>query len=146
MMLVMENQIMHTMTIGQIAREAGIGVETIRFYEREGLLERPARRQSGYRQFEPDAISRLRFIKQAQRLGFTLREVRELLALKLDPSAKRSQLRDRALAKVADIDQRISELKRMRKSLAPLIKACDGKGAIEGCPILNAIEAPCHDH
>lgn len=143
-MMLVENQIMHTMTIGQIAREAGIGVETIRFYEREGLLERPARQQSGYRQFEPDAIARLRFIKQAQRLGFTLREVRELLALKLDPSAKRSQLRDRALAKVADIDQRIKDLKRMKKSLAPLIKACDGKGALEGCPILNAIEAPCH--
>ena len=144
--MLVENQSMHTMTIGQIAREAGIGVETIRFYEREGLLERPARRQSGYRQFEPDAIARLRFIKQAQRLGFTLREVRELLALKLDPSSQRSQLRDRALAKVADIDQRISDLKRMKKSLAPLIKACDGKGALEGCPILNAIEAPCQHH
>lgn len=137
---------MHTMTIGQIARAAGVGVETIRFYEREGLLERPARRQSGYRQFEADAIARLRFIKQAQRLGFTLREVRELLALKLDPSAKRAQLRERALAKVADIDQRISDLKRMKKSLAPLIKACDGKGALEGCPILSAIETPCQHH
>ncbi len=137
---------MHKMTIGQVAREAGIGIETIRFYEREGLLERPARRQSGYRQFEPEAVSRLRFIKQAQRLGFTLREVRELLALKLDPTAKRSQLRERALAKVADIDQRINDLKRMKKSLAPLIKACDGKGTLEGCPILNAIEAPCSHH
>jgi len=145
-MMLVENQIMHTMTVGQVAREVGIGVETIRFYEREGLLEQPARRQSGYRQFEPDAIARLRFIKQAQRLGFTLREVRDLLALKLDPSAKRSQLRERALAKVADIDQRISDLKRMKKSLAPLLKACDGKGALEGCPILNAIEAPCHHH
>jgi MerR family transcriptional regulator, copper efflux regulator len=143
-MMLVENQIMHTMTIGQIAREAGIGVETIRFYEREGLLERPTRRQSGYRQFEPEAIAQLRFIKQAQRLGFTLREVRELLALKLNPASKRSQLRERALAKVADIDQRIRDLKRMKKSLVPLIKACDGKGALEGCPILNAIEAPCH--
>ena len=72
---------MKTMTIGQVAREAGIGIETVRFYEREGLLEKPARRESGYRQFEAEAVVRLRFIKQAQRLGFTLREIRELLAL-----------------------------------------------------------------
>jgi MerR family copper efflux transcriptional regulator len=73
---------MQTLTIGQVAREAGIGVETVRFYEREGLLEEPVRRASGYRQFNLDAVARLRFIKRAQRLGFTLREIKELLALK----------------------------------------------------------------
>jgi MerR family copper efflux transcriptional regulator len=133
---------MQTFTIGQVAREAGIGVETVRFYEREGLLEEPERRQSGYRQFQQEAIDRLRFIKQAQRLGFTLREVRDLLALKLDPGATRSEVRERAVAKVADIDKRIAELKRMKKALAPLIKACDGRGTLEGCPILAAIEEP----
>jgi MerR family copper efflux transcriptional regulator len=132
---------MHTMTIGQVARETGIGVETVRFYEREGLLELPARRPSGYRQFEPDVVARLRFIKQAQRLGFTLREIKELLALKLDSGTTRAQIRGRAVAKVADIDDRIKELRRMKKALVPLIAACDGKGKLDGCPILAAIES-----
>ena len=135
---------MQNLTIGQVAREAGIGVETIRFYEREGLLEQPARRPSGYRQFDATAVSRLRFIKQAQRLGFTLREVKELLALKLDPHATRADVRRHAEAKILDIDQRIHELQRMKRALAPLIRACDGKGTLEGCPILAAIEVPCH--
>lgn len=136
---------MQTMTIGQVAREAGIGVETVRFYEREGLLEEPVRRASGYRQFDSDAVARLRFIKQAQRLGFTLREIKELLGLKLDPASTRAQVRQRAEAKVADFDLRISELKRMKKALLPLIAACDGKGKLEGCPILAAIEPACHE-
>lgn len=140
----MEDKTMLTMTIGQVAREAGIGVETVRFYEREGLLERPARRLSGYRQFEPNAVARLRFIKQAQRLGFTLREIKELLALKLDPGATRAQVRERAVDKIADIDRRIADLRRMKKAIAPLIEACNGKGKLEGCPILAAIEKPCH--
>ncbi len=97
---------MQTLTIGQVALEAGIGVETVRFYEREGLLQKPTRLQSEYRQFDLEVIDRLRFITQAQRLGFTLREVRQLLALKLDPHAKRSDVRERAGAKVADIDKR----------------------------------------
>jgi MerR family copper efflux transcriptional regulator len=134
---------MQTYTIGQVARESGVGIETVRFYEREGLLERPARQRSGYRQFEPIAIVRLRFIKQAQRLGFTLREIKELLSLKLDPTATRAQVRQQAVAKVADIDQRINELKRMKKALVPLIEACNGKGKLAGCPILDAMERPC---
>ena len=135
---------MSSLTIGKVAKESGVGIETVRFYEREGLLEQPARKLSGYRQYDPEAIARLRFIKQAQRLGFTLREIRELLALKLDPKATRKHVKDRAVAKVADIDQRIADLKRMKKALAPLIQACDGKGTLQGCPILDAIENPCH--
>lgn len=137
---------MPSLTIGKVARNAGIGVETVRFYEREGLLSQPSRLGSGYRVYEPEAVNRLRFIKQAQRLGFTLREIKELFALKLDPAATRSQVRERAEAKIADIDQRISELKRMKKALAPLIRACDGRGTLDGCPILDAIESPCHQH
>jgi MerR family transcriptional regulator, copper efflux regulator len=131
-------------TIGQVAREAGIGVETIRFYEREGLLEQPERKASGYRQFDDEAVSRLRFIKQAQRLGFTLREIKELLALKLAPSTTRAEIRAQAVAKVDDIEKRIKELKRMKKALAPLIAACDGRGTLDGCPILAALEPSCH--
>ena len=137
---------MSSLTIGKVAKESGVGIETVRFYEREGLLEQPARKLSGYRQYDPEAIARLRFIKQAQRLGFTLREVKELLALKLDPTATRKQVKAQAVAKVADIDQRIADLKRMKKALVPLIQACDGKGTLEGCPILDAIENSCHHH
>lgn len=137
-------QDMGNMMIGQVARESGLGVETVRFYEREGLLEQPARRASGYREYTPDAVSRLRFIRHAQRLGFTLREIKELLALKLDPQATRGQVRQQAALKVADIEQRIRELKRMKKALELLVQACDGEGALEGCPILTAIETDCH--
>lgn len=133
---------MNGMTIGQVAKAAGLGIETIRYYERERLLERPARRSSGYRQFDDVAVRRLRFIKQAQRLGFTLREIRELLALRLNPSSTRSQVRERAQAKVADIELRIAELQRMKSALLPLVEACDGHGELSGCPILEAMEQP----
>jgi MerR family transcriptional regulator, copper efflux regulator len=133
---------MNGMTIGQVAKAAGLGIETIRYYERERLLERPARRSSGYRQFDEVAVKRLRFIKQAQRLGFTLREIRELLALRLNPSSTRNQIRERAQAKVADIELRIAELQRMKSALLPLIEACDGQGDISGCPILEAMDQP----
>lgn len=131
---------MAALTIGQVAKEAGIGVETVRFYEREGLLERPDRRPSGYRQFDFEAIRRLRFIKQAQRLGFTLREIRELLALRIDPQTSRAQVRQHAELKLADINQRIRDLQRIKRALKPLIHACDGRGTLAGCPILSAIE------
>lgn len=131
-------------TIGQVARQVGIGVETVRFYEREGLLEEPERKASGYRQFDESAISRLRFIKQTQRLGFTLREIKELLALKLAPGTTRAQIRAQAVAKIEDIESRIKELKRMKKALSPLIAACDGQGKLDGCPILAALEPKCH--
>lgn len=101
----------------------------MRFYKREGLLERPARRPSGYRQYEPKAIGRLRFIKRAQRLGFTLREIKELLSLKLDPHATRKQVKVRTIAKIADIDQRIDELKRIKKALVPMARTEYGSAA-----------------
>ncbi len=133
---------MPKMMVGQVARLAGIGVETVRFYEREGLLEQPARRASGYREYESDAVDRLRLIKQAQRLGFTLREIKELLALTVDPQATRGQIRKRAELKIADIELRIAELQRMREALVPLVQACNGRGPLDGCPILAAIESP----
>ncbi|MCH8048022.1 MAG: MerR family transcriptional regulator, partial [Planctomycetes bacterium] len=76
----------NSLTIGQLARRAEVGVETVRFYEREGLLEEPARRPSGYRQYDEGVVDRLRFIRRAKQLGFTLKEIRELLSLRLDPA------------------------------------------------------------
>src|SRR5207244_7019414 len=91
------------LTIGQVARRAGGGVETVRFYEREGLLERPARRGSGYREYGEDVVARLRFVRRAKELGFTLKEVAELLALRADPDTTCAEVRGQARAKLADV-------------------------------------------
>jgi MerR family copper efflux transcriptional regulator len=133
---------MKTLKIGQLARRAGIGVETVRFYEREGLLEEPARRESGYREYTEGVVARLRFIRRAKELGFTLREVKDLLALSADPDATRADVRSRAEAKVADIEARVRDLLRIKGALEALTARCHGAGPLEGCPILEALAAP----
>jgi Cu(I)-responsive transcriptional regulator len=131
---------MVTLSIGEVARQAGVGVETVRFYERQGLLEEPQRRASGYRQYDGQAVAVLRFIRRAKALGFTLKEIKGLLALWLDASATRAEVRQQARAKVADIEAKIADLQRMREALLKLIKKCHGDGTATGCPILKAIE------
>jgi Hg(II)-responsive transcriptional regulator len=130
---------MKPLTIGEVARRAGVGVETVRFYERRGLLNEPERKPSGYRQYAADAVTRLRFIRRAKDLGFSLKEIQELIALRLDPSASRADVRRRAEAKVADIDARIRDLRRMREALRKLSATCRGHGPAAGCPILEAL-------
>ena len=130
---------MKTLKIGELARRAGVGVETVRFYEREGLLEEPARRESGYRQYGEGVVARLRFIRRAKDHGFTLREIKELLALSNDPDATRGDLRARAGAKVADVEARVRDLLRIKAALVGLIDRCDGHGPLEVCPILDAL-------
>lgn len=131
---------MKPLTIGQVARGAGIGIETIRFYERQGLLEPPPRRESGYRIFGEDSIRRLSFIKRAKELGFSLKEIGELLALQLDPSRNCRDVKRRTEAKLNDVQARIDSLKRMSKTLRKLVAACDGSGSTAHCPILEALE------
>lgn len=131
---------MKPLTIGQVARHAGVGVETVRFYEREGLLEEPARKDSGYRQYEGDVVARLRFIKRAKELGFSLKEIKELLALRVDPTTTCAEVRSKAQAKVADIEEKIGTLKRMKKALVKLTRSCSGRGPVSECPILDALE------
>jgi MerR family copper efflux transcriptional regulator len=133
---------MKTLKIGQLARRAGIGVETVRFYEREGLLAQPARRESGYREYPEGVVARLQFIRRAKELGFTLREIKELLALSGDPDATRADLRARAEAKVADIEERVRDLLRIKGALEALTARCHGDGPLEGCPILEALAGP----
>lgn len=128
------------LTIGQLAKRAGVGVETIRFYEREGLLAAPGRLPSGYRQYPPEAVERVKFLRRAQRLGFTLKEAKDLLALRDDPDAGRGEVRVKATEKLADIDARIAELRTMRAELARVVEACAGDGPAAGCPIITAIE------
>jgi MerR family transcriptional regulator, copper efflux regulator len=131
---------MKPLTIGQLARRAGVGVETVRFYERQGLLDEPARRESGYRQYPEEAVRRLRFIKRAKGLGFTLKEIAELLALRHDPDGDTADVKRRAETKIADIDARIHDLQRTRAALLKLVHACPGEGPLGDCPILEALE------
>lgn len=129
------------LTIGQLAKAAGIGVETVRFYEREGLLAKPPRRRSGYRQFPPDSVRRVLFIRRAKELGFTLKEIGELLSLRVDPSTTCADVRSMARAKIVDIDARMAELDRMKAALERLARSCRGQGPSSECPILDALDA-----
>ena len=129
----------NSLMIGQLARRAEVGVETVRFYEREGLLEEPARRPSGYRQYDEGVVDRLRFIRRAKQLGFTLKEIRELLSLRIDPATTCGDVKSRAEAKLEDIAAKIRSLQRMKRALVKLTKACSGRGAASECPILESL-------
>lgn len=136
---------MKTLSIGEVARQASVGVETVRFYERQGLLAEPERRASGYRQYDEEAVAVLRFIRRAKELGFTLKEIKSLLELRLDTTATRAEVRQQAREKVTDIEAKIADLQRMRDALTKLIKKCHGDGAASGCPILETIQSAEHD-
>jgi MerR family copper efflux transcriptional regulator len=131
---------MKPLTIGQAAAQAGVGIETVRFYERKGLIEPPARTQAGYRAFDPDVVRRIRFIRRAQELGFSLAEIRELLALRVASGTTCADIRNRALDKITQIDRRLSDLERMRRALGRLAETCGGTGPVSACPILDALE------
>lgn len=132
---------MGPLTIGALARRAGVGVETVRFYERRGLVRRPARPRAGYRSYPEEAIGRIRFIRNAQALGFTLQEVKELLALRVTAGTSCAAVRSRASAKVADVRRRLADLDRIRKALEKLIAVCPGRGALGDCTILEALDS-----
>jgi MerR family copper efflux transcriptional regulator len=128
-----------SLTIGAVAKRVGVGIDTIRFYEREGLLPEPQRRASGYRSYDEGAIAQLRFIRRAKDLGFTLEEIRELLALSADRQRGVKAVKQRAQQRLAAIEQRIAELQRVRDGLAQLVASCPGHGKPENCPILRAL-------
>jgi MerR family transcriptional regulator, copper efflux regulator len=132
---------MKSLTIGRLAREVGVNLETVRYYERRGLLPRPPRSASGYRLFPAEATRRLRFIRRAQELGFSLGEIRELLSLRVAPTAKTEDVRRRAQAKITDIEAKIKSLESMKKTLHELTKACPGCGPVRDCPILESLDA-----
>ncbi|MCH9012544.1 MAG: MerR family DNA-binding protein [Proteobacteria bacterium] len=133
---------MTAMTIGRLARKARVGVETIRFYERKGLIEQPRRpRDGGYRVYPEETAHRIRFIRQAQELGFSLREVQDLLSLRADPESDSADVRERAAAKLAEVKRKITELERIRAALEDLIAACPGRGALRNCSIMETLRA-----
>lgn len=131
---------MGTLTIGRLAEQAGVGVETVRFYEREGLIAQPERPMSGYRRYPPEVVGRVRFIRHAKELGFTLKEIRDLLELRVDPRSTCEDVRQRARDKVADIEQRIAGLERMKAALVRLGRKCRGRGPTSECPILEELD------
>ncbi len=128
------------LTIGRLARTAGINLETVRYYERRGLLQKPPRSSSGYRLFPADAARRLRFIKRAQELGFALKEIQELLALRISPGTSSAEIRKRAKAKIKNIEDKIKSLESMRRSLRKLTESCSGCTPISQCPILESLD------
>jgi MerR family mercuric resistance operon transcriptional regulator len=128
------------MKIGDIAGEAGVTVQTVRYYERRGLLPEPDRRPSGYREYAPEIVDRLHFIKRTQELGFTLSEIRELLELRLDPHTPAAAVKARAEAKIADIDHKLHDLQRIKHALVHLAGRCHGgRGPASDCPLLDAL-------
>jgi MerR family transcriptional regulator, copper efflux regulator len=128
-----------TLTIGQVAEQAAVGVETVRFYERQGLIPPPPRTPSGYRQYPADTVERLRFIQRAKELGFSLRETQELLSLRVGHGTAAADVRARAAEKVESIGRKIRDLEAMRAELAALMAACTGRGGADTCPILVSL-------
>lgn len=130
---------MKTLTIGKLAKLAQTSIDTIRYYEREGLIAPPARRASGYRDYGPDVVGQLNFIRRAKHLGFTLSEITELLALSSQAERDMAGMKFAAQAKLGVVEERIRELQRMRKGLRKLIADCPGRGAVSKCPIVHAL-------
>lgn len=125
-------------TIGKAAARAGVGIDTVRFYERTGLLKKAARTRAGYRLYDEDDIARLRFIRRAKLLGFSLQEIAELLALN-DGIGLRKSVRAITAQRLKELDSKIKELERMRHTLSKLLGACHGDGPLPGCPIIEAL-------
>ena len=128
-----------TMTIGRVADAAGVNVETIRFYQRLGLLAEPARPPGGVRRYGSELVSRLRFVKRAQQLGFSLAEIQRLLVLE-DPQSC-GKARSLAAEKLALVEARIADLERMRGVLKELVARCDVRRGKVACPIIATLSA-----
>lgn len=127
------------LTIGQVAKRCGVGVETIRFYEREGLIVQPLRPESGFRRYPPDTVGRVRFIQRSKALGFSLREIGDLLSLRVDQATTCPEVRKRAEAKIGDIEKKIETLLGMKRALEKLTAACRKREPTGECPILEAL-------
>lgn len=129
-----------TLKIGEVARRTRVSVETVRYYERAGILEPPARRPSGYRAYPEETVRRVRFVKRAQQLGFSLKAIAELLRLRHDPRGRACQVKRAAASLIADIDERVTTLTRMREALAGLEQQRNGRGPASRCSILDALD------
>jgi MerR family transcriptional regulator, copper efflux regulator len=136
---VKENEVM-VLTIGQVAKAANVHVETLRYYERQGLVPKPPRSPSFYRHYPDNTVPRVQFVKHAQELGFSLREIRELLSLRAAPKARCADVKRRAETKIGEIEGKIRALQAMRRALRRLVSQCDGELAASACPILESLD------
>jgi len=129
-----------SMRIGEVAGRAGVGIETVRYYEREGLLATPRRRPSGYREYDESAIARLQFIRRTKELGFSLDEIKQLLGLWFNASTRCVHVRERAAGKIADIEHKIRSLQGMKRALKKLVAQCEQRNSLDECPLLEGLE------
>ena len=132
---------MTILTRGELAKRCDVSVETVRYYEQQGLIPNPSRSASNYRLYGEDTVQRIRFIKRAQELGFTLAEIKELLSLRAKPRAKCADVLERTEAKIQNIDEKIRTLQDMRRALVKLKDECQGSMPISACPILESLDA-----
>lgn len=136
-------QAMATLTIGKTAQQAGVGVETIRFYERNGLIEQPLKpHEGGYRTYPGATIRTIRFIRQAQGLGFSLREIKDLLVLRAAPDTDCADIRKQASAKLIEVERKIRQLEEIGSALKSVIASCPSRGGLDDCSIIGALESP----
>ena len=127
------------MKIGELASRCDVNIDTVRYYERQGLLPPAQRSASGYRSYGSDDVARLQFVRRAKELGFTLDEIRELLRLNEAVGADRAEVRALAERRLEDVESRLRELERIRAVLAELVTRCSGHGSVAGCPIIDAV-------
>ncbi len=128
------------LTIGRVAKQAGVNIQTIRYYERRGILTPDGHRDSGYRLYAPEAVRKIRFIKNAQELGFTLREIAELLRLRVARGASCAKVKKKAELKLRDVSGKIARLDVIKRVLKKLVRTCSGKVAMEECPVLECLD------
>jgi MerR family mercuric resistance operon transcriptional regulator len=131
---------MNPLSIGQVANATGVTVETLRFYEKERLLDPPSRTPAGYRQYPPETVKRVLFIQRAKEVGFTLKDITELLSLREQPGTTCSDIRLRASQKVEEVNRKLADLERIRNALVRMIGKCEGRGDLSECPILEELE------
>jgi MerR family transcriptional regulator, copper efflux regulator len=131
---------MSNFRIGQVAKHAGVTVETIRFYEGQELIPEPRRTESGYRVYTSETIRRVRFIQRAKALGFSLKDIHALLTLRNEPGAACADIKAKALHKIADVEEKVLDLTRIRRALTDLVEQCDAEAELSECPILDALD------
>lgn len=129
-----------TMMIGRLAEAAGVKVPTIRYYERRGIIAEPPRSRSGYRQYGEGAVDRIRFVKRAQELGFTLEEIEDLLALRVEDPTSCESVEEATRSKLASVESKIRELERLRAVLRGLVRSCEDRERTSACPVLGILE------
>jgi len=139
-MFTVEVDVTEGMKIGEVAAQAGVNIQTLRYYERRGLLEEPMHLPSGYRLYAPEVVRLVRFIKRAQDLGFTLKEIEELTRLRESRTRSRTEVLELAQAKIRDIDEKTRHLRAIRKALTVLTESCACRGSSLECPILEALD------